>query len=54
MVGRTGEQQVARALAQRRHDEAGIVAAVDHDRAAERALHRVPEADPGERGRAAP
>ena len=47
-VCRPGEQEVARALAQGRHGEAGIVAAVDHDRVAERQLDRVPEADPGE------
>ena len=35
-MARAGEQQVARALPQRRHGEAGIVAAVDHHWAAQR------------------
>ena len=47
-VGTAGEQDVTHALAHGRHDEAGIVAAVDHHAATEVELHRVPEADPGE------
>ena len=45
---RSGKQEVAAARAQARHDQPGIVAAVDHDSPSKLFLDRVPESDTGE------